>query len=303
MAMIEVEGLTRSYGPTLAVADLAFQIEAGQVVGLLGKNGAGKTTTMRMLSGTLSPSGGSARVAGFDLEKEPKKAKALIGYLPEVPPLYTDMTARGFLTFAAHLRGVKAVKQAVENTIERVGLGANAARPIHKLSKGYRQRVGIAQAIVHSPKVLLLDEPLSGLDPAQRREIRDLIADLAHGDTTVVLSTHVLPEIEVLCDRVVVLNHGRLVANDRTRDLGGGLRRVRIQVARPDPRVRAALAALEHVQTVEQDGESGYLIVATEDVREQVSAAAVQAGLLELTGHQSLEEAFLRLTDAPEETS
>jgi len=209
------------------------------------------------------------------------------------------MTARGFLTFAANLRGVKAAKQAVEDTIERVGLGTNASRPIHKLSKGYRQRVGIAQAIVHRPKVLLLDEPLSGLDPAQRREIRDLIADLAHGDTTVVLSTHVLPEIEVLCDRVVVLNHGRLVANDRIRDLGGGLRHVRIEVARPDPRVRAALAALDHVQTVEDAGHSAYLVVATEDIREQVSEVAVRAGLLEMTGHQSLEDAFLRLTDAP----
>lgn len=296
MAMIEVEGLTRSYGPTVAVSDVSFSVDAGQLVGFLGKNGAGKTTTMRVLSGSLTPTEGTARIDGLDLEKQPRKVRSLVGYLPEVPPLYPDMTARAYLRFAARLQGVTDAKGAVERTIERVGLGAYAKRPIHKLSKGYRQRVGIAQAIVHGPKVLILDEPLSGLDPAQRREIRDLVAELAEGDTTVLLSTHVLPEIEAICDRVIVLHQGRLVAQDSIAALGGR-RHTRVVVARPDPRIRAALAAVDGVEDVEDLGGGQYLVRADADVREAVARVAIEGGLLELTASDSLEDAFLRLTD------
>ena len=296
MAMIEVEGLTRTYGPTRAIDGLTFSVEAGQLVGFLGKNGAGKTTTMRILAGSLAPTDGVARIAGLDVEADPRGVKAAVGYLPEVPPLYTDMTARAYLRFAARLKGVSDVRSAVEATIERVGLNEYAGRPIAKLSKGYRQRVGIAQAIVHSPRVLILDEPLSGLDPAQRREIRDLVAELAAGETTVLLSTHVLPEIEAICDRVIVLDKGRLVAQDTIADLSQQ-RRLLVVVARPDPRVRAAIAAVAGVESVVDEGAGRYVVSAGEDVREAVAAEAVAAGLLELRPRESLEDAFLRLTD------
>lgn len=298
MAMIEVEGLTRRYGPTLAVDDLSFTVEEGQLVGFLGKNGAGKTTTMRILAGSLGASAGTAKIAGIDVEAEPRKVKELVGYLPEVPPLYTDMTARAYLRFAARLRGMREVNAAVDRTIERVGLQAYARKPIAKLSKGYRQRVGIAQAIVHDPRVLILDEPLSGLDPAQRREIRDLVGELAAGETTVLLSTHVLPEIEAVCDRVIVIDGGRLVAQEGIEALAQASRRVLVHVARPDPMVRAALAALEHVEEVLEEDPGRYVVVASEDVREAVAAVAVSAGLLELRARDSLEDAFLRLTEA-----
>jgi len=300
MAMIEVQGLTRRYGPTLAIDSLTFDVEAGQLVGFLGKNGAGKTTTMRILAGSLAASDGVARIAGHEVDAEPRAVKALVGYLPEVPPLYTDMTARAYLRYAARLKGVSDVRAAVERTIERVGLGDNARRTIGKLSKGYRQRVGIAQAIVHQPKVLILDEPLSGLDPAQRKEIRDLVAELARGETTVLLSTHVLPEIEAICDRVIVLDEGRLVAQEAIGDLAGVQRRLLVRVARPDPRLRAALAAVEHVEEVIEEEDGAYVVGASADVREAVARVAVEGGLLELRPRESLEDAFLRLTRTQE---
>lgn len=297
MAMIEAQGLTRRYGPTLAIDDLSFSVEAGQLVGFLGKNGAGKTTTMRILAGSLAASDGTATIAGLDVDRDARKVKALVGYLPEVPPLYTDMTARAYLRYAARLKGVSDANAAVERTIGRVGLGDYAGRMIGKLSKGYRQRVGIAQAIVHQPKVLILDEPLSGLDPAQRREIRDLVAELARGETTVLLSTHVLPEIEAICDRVIVLDGGRLVAQEAIADLAGIQRRLLVHVARPDPRLRAALAAVENVEDVVEESPGKYVIGASADVREAVARVAVEGGLLELRPRESLEDAFLRLTD------
>ncbi len=294
--MIEVEELTRAYGSTLAVDRVSFSVEAGELVGFLGKNGAGKTTTLRMLAGSLAPTDGAARIDGFDVDQDPRAVKARVGYLPEIPPLYLDMTARAYLRYAARLKGVQDPRAAVERAIEQVRLGENAGRLIAHLSKGYRQRVGIAQAIVHHPRVLLLDEPLSGLDPAQRREIRDLVAELAAGDTTVLLSTHVLAEIEAVCDRVLVLHQGRLVAMDALADLAGAARRVSVVVARPDPRVRAALAAVDGVVDIEEAGPGRYTVHAARDIREALAAAAVSAGLLELRGLDGLEEAFLRLT-------
>lgn len=293
--MIQVEGLTKAYGTTLAVEDLSFTVEAGELVGFLGKNGAGKTTTMRILTGSLAATEGTASIAGFDVDKSPRQVKALVGYLPEVPPLYTDMTARAYLRYAARLKGVERPREAVERAIKRVGLGDYAGRLIGHLSKGYRQRVGIAQAIVHDPKVLILDEPLSGLDPAQRREIRDLVVALAKGETTVLLSTHVLAEIEAVCDRVLVLHCGQLIAQDSIAGLAASSR-VLIHVARPDPKVRAALAAVDGVSDISEEAEGRYVVTADRDVREAVAAAAVTAGLLELRARDSLEDAFLRLT-------
>jgi ABC-2 type transport system ATP-binding protein len=303
MAMIEVAGLTKAYGATLAVDDVSFSVEAGELVGFLGKNGAGKTTTMRILTGALGATAGTARIAGLDVERSPREIKSIVGYLPEAPPLYVDMTVRAYLRYAARLKGVAQPKPAVEAAIDRVGLRPVAHRMIAHLSKGYRQRVGIAQAIVHQPKVLILDEPLSGLDPAQRREIRDLVAELARGDTTILLSTHVLAEIETVCDRVIVLNHGRVVAQDRVADLAGAVRRVVVAVSRPDPALLAALGAVDGVHTVVDQGEGRLLVSADRDAREDLATVAVAYGLLELRSADNLEDAFLRLTSAAAEDS
>lgn len=298
MAMIQVEGLSKAYGPTLAVNDVSFAVEPGELVGFLGKNGAGKTTTMRILAGSLGATEGTARIAGMDVERSARKVKALVGYLPEVPPLYPDMTARAYLRFAARIKGVDKPRDAVDRAIEQAGLGSVAGRVIAHLSKGFRQRVGIAQAIVHDPKVLILDEPLSGLDPAQRKEIRDLVAALAAGDTTILLSTHVLPEIEAICDRVIMLHEGRLVAEDTIAGLAATTRRVLVRVARPSDGVRGAIEALEGVAGVDDEGGGLWVVHTDDDVREDVARLAVGAGLLELRARDNLEDAFLRITAA-----
>ncbi len=212
--MIEVNNLTRKYGEKVAVNNISFSVEKGKIWGFLGPNGAGKTTTMRILTGYLPPTEGSAKVAGFDITKEPLKAKKHIGYLPEIPPLYNEMTVKGYISFVAELKGVsgKERKTAVGQAIEKAGLSAVAGRLIKNLSKGYRQRVGIAQAIVNNPDILILDEPTIGLDPAQIIEIRELIKSL-RGEHTVILSTHILPEVTQTCDGVVIINEGQLRAS------------------------------------------------------------------------------------------
>ncbi len=294
--MIQVEKLTKRYGATLAIDALDFEVQRGEVVGFLGPNGAGKSTTMRILTGALGATSGRALVGGIDVYEQPREVKQLVGYLPEAPPLYVDMTVRGYLRFAARLKGAHEPKVAVEQVIERVGLSSVAHRLIEHLSKGYRQRVGIAQALVHEPKVLILDEPASGLDPAQRKEIRDLVRELADGDTTVVLSTHVLPEVEAICDRVIIIRDGRIVASDQLATLGSDATAIRLTVARPDDALLPALRALEHVDEVSREAEGRYRVRASADVREQVAAAAVPFGLLELSGQQGLEEVYLQLT-------
>ncbi len=212
--MIEVNNLTRKYGEKVAVNNISFSVEKGKIWGFLGPNGAGKTTTMRILTGYLPPTEGSAKVAGFDITKEPLKAKKHIGYLPEIPPLYNEMTVKGYISFVAELKGVsgKEKKTAIGQAIEKAGLSAVAGRLIKNLSKGYRQRVGIAQAIVNNPDILILDEPTIGLDPAQIIEIRELIKSL-RGEHTVILSTHILPEVTQTCDGVVIINEGQLRAS------------------------------------------------------------------------------------------
>jgi ABC-2 type transport system ATP-binding protein len=213
--MIEATHLSKRYGDIAAVDDVSFSIERGEVVGFLGPNGAGKTTTMRMLTGFLPPTDGSARICGHDIFEDPLAARRSIGYLPEMPPLYPEMTVFSYVDYVARLKDVPRVERRgkVERAIERCGLGDVSRRVIGTLSKGFRQRVGLAQAIVHEPPVLILDEPTVGLDPLQIGEIRQLIADLAGGDGasqhTVILSTHILPEVEAICRRVVMINEGR----------------------------------------------------------------------------------------------
>src|ERR1700749_2911482 len=218
--MITVKGLTKRYGRTTAVDHISFQVEKGQIVGFLGPNGAGKTTTMRILTCFLPPSEGTAKVAGFDVLEQPLEVKKRIGYLPETPPVYQEMEVGEYLTFVGKLKGMGGASLAnrVNEVAERCSVADVRDKLIGKLSKGYRQRVGLAQAIIHNPDVLILDEPTAGLDPKQINETRDLIKSLA-GDHTIILSTHILPEVEQICEQVIIINKGKLVASDSVNNL------------------------------------------------------------------------------------
>ncbi len=213
--MIEVEHLSKLYGSTSAIADVTFSVEPGEILGFLGPNGAGKTTTMRILSGYLPATSGTAKVAGFEVHENSMAVRQRIGYLPESPPLYPDMTVEGYLSFVAQIKGVNAGDrpQRIQSALTRCNLLEKRKTIIRKLSKGFRQRVGIAQAIVHDPPVIILDEPTVGLDPRQIIEVRNLIKNLA-GDHTVILSTHILPEVSMTCSRVAIINHGQVVATN-----------------------------------------------------------------------------------------
>ncbi len=296
MPMIQVEHLTKRYGATLAIDALDFQVERGEIVGFLGPNGAGKSTTMRILAGSLGATEGRALVGGVDVFQEPRRVKQMVGYLPETPPLYTDMTVRAYLRFCAKIKHAADPKRSVEDAIHRVGLDKVAHRLIDHLSKGYRQRVGIAQALVHQPKVLILDEPASGLDPAQRVEIRHLVQELSEGDVTVILSTHVLPEVEAICKRVIIVHQGRIVAQDDVANLSGGGRSIRLKVARPAEDAAAKLAAVPDVLSVGTPAPGEFVIEASSDQRAQVAQVAVAWGLLELGSTRGLEDVFLKLT-------
>jgi len=220
MAMIEVKDLTKSYRERVAVDHLTFSVQEGEILGFLGPNGAGKSTTMKMLTGFLPPSSGSASIAGFDVFEHPLEVKRRIGYLPETPPLYQEMAVGAYLEFVATLKGVprKQVKSEVERVAQLTGTLHVLRRVLQNLSKGFRQRVGIAQALLGSPPVLILDEPTEGLDPTQRAEVRTLIKSLA-GKHTVILSTHILPEVTMTCEKVLIINQGRIVAFDRIAQL------------------------------------------------------------------------------------
>ncbi|GBF79346.1 ABC transporter ATP-binding protein [Aphanothece sacrum] len=218
--MIEVEHLSKIYGATAAIQDVDFSVESGEILGFLGPNGAGKTTTMRILSGYIPATTGTAKIAGYDVHEQSMEVRRRIGYLPETPPLYPDMTVEGFLLFVARIKGVVAGDRVsrVNWAIERCQLGEKRKVLIRKLSKGYKQRVGIAQAIVHDPPAIILDEPTVGLDPKQIIEVRNLIKSLA-GEHTIILSTHILPEVSMTCDRVAIINRGKVVATDTPNNL------------------------------------------------------------------------------------
>jgi ABC-2 type transport system ATP-binding protein len=223
--MIKVEGLSKRYARTTAVDNVSFEVKKGEIVGFLGPNGAGKTTTMRVLTCFLPPSSGSANVAGFDVVEQPMEVKKRIGYLPETPPLYPEMEVEEYLTFVAKLKGLPSadIKRRVAEVSERCAVADVSKKLISKLSKGYRQRVGLAQAIIHNPDVLILDEPTSGLDPKQILDTRSLIRSLA-GDHTIILSTHILPEVEQTCEHVIIINKGKVVATDTVHNLTNRLR-------------------------------------------------------------------------------
>jgi len=307
--MITVENLSKAYGDRRVVDGISFAVRQGEILGFLGPNGAGKTTTMRMITGFIPPTGGRAVVGGFDVLREGREARRIIGYQPENPPLYGELTVTEYLEFAARIKGVSPgdVRGRVGDVIERCGLGEVRGRLLRNLSKGYRQRAAIAQALVHRPEVLIFDEPTIGLDPLQIIEIRHLIRELA-GDHTVILSSHILPEVTMTCQRVVIINQGKLVAEDTYEGLQARVqqaRRLFVRLARGDAgEVREAFAGLEGVLHVgEEPGGEGMVhrveCALDHDVREALSALAVQRGwgLLELRSDDlSLEDVFLQLT-------
>ena len=307
--MIEVQNLTKRYGPFTAVNDVSFRVERGEILGFLGPNGAGKTTTMRVLTGYMPPTEGKTVVAGYDVQEQPIEAKRRTGYLPETPPLYPEMTVRDYLTFVSKIKGVPRGerKSRVESSMERTRIADVATRHCSKLSKGYRQRVGLAQALLHNPEVLILDEPTAGLDPKQIIETRQLIKQLA-GDHTIILSTHILPEVSQTCQRVVIINKGRVVAIDTPDNLTSKLRGsetlyVQIDALGADARSAiAAVAGVTQVSVADTRGAAMGFEVNSEsgrDVRRDLASAIVQRGwgLLELRPlRMSLEEIFLHLT-------
>ena len=308
--MIEVQHLTKRYGPTTAVDDVSFRVERGEILGFLGPNGAGKTTTMRVLTGYMPPTEGKAIVAGYDIFEQPIEAKRRIGYLPETPPLYPEMTVRDYLLFVSKIKGVpRAERRArVSDVMERTRVADMAQRHCGKLSKGYRQRVGLAQALLHNPEVLILDEPTAGLDPKQIIETRQIVKQLG-GDHTVILSTHILPEVSQTCHRVVIINKGRVVAVDTPENLTSRLRGSETMYVQVDTGAEgtveselAAVPGVTHVALADTRGTvTGYEINSQTgfDVRRDLAAVVVNRGwgLLELRPlRMSLEEIFLHLT-------
>jgi len=307
--VIEVQHLTKRYGRVTAVDDVSFRVERGEILGFLGPNGAGKTTTMRILTGYMPATEGKAIVAGFDVFDQPVEAKRRTGYLPETPPLYPDMTVLEYLRFVAKIKGVPPGErqQRVKGVMERTRIADVANRLCSKLSKGYRQRVGLAQALIHNPDVLILDEPTAGLDPKQIIETRQLIKELA-GDHTVILSTHILPEVSQTCERVVIINKGHVVAIDTPDNLTarlGGTMTMYVQVDAGNEDAGSTLGRVAGVTRVAEadrrDGVAGYEVDSEQghDVRRDLARAIVTSGwgLLEMRPmRMSLEEIFLSLT-------
>jgi len=307
--VIEVQHLTKRYGRVTAVDDVSFRVERGEILGFLGPNGAGKTTTMRILTGYMPATEGKAIVAGFDVFDQPIEAKRRTGYLPETPPLYPDMSVVEYLGFVAKIKGVppNERRQRVQQSMERTRVDDMANRLCGKLSKGYRQRVGLAQALIHNPDVLILDEPTAGLDPKQIIETRELIKDLA-GDHTVILSTHILPEVSQTCQRVVIINKGRVVAIDTPDNLIARLQGSVTMYVQLDANGADASGALGRIPGVtrvteadRRDGTIGYEVDSEHgyDVRRDLARTVISSGwgLLELRPmRMSLEEIFLSLT-------
>jgi len=301
--MVEVKNLCKDYGPTRAIDQINFSLKKGDVVGFLGPNGAGKSTTMKIITGFMAPTSGHAQIAGFDVFEDPLEVKKRIGYLPETPPVYPDMFVTDYLEFVAELKKVPSseIKKNVDLAIEKTNLNAVAKRLIGTLSKGFKQRVGIAQALVSRPEVLILDEPTVGLDPKQVLEIRDLIRELK-GDHTIILSTHILPEVQAVCDKVIIINKGRIVAEDSIANLGRlekGSSVLQIKLRRPKD-LNSVLSSQNGVLQI-----SGSLVDweiqfdGQDQVHDEILMKLVQtnSGLLEFSPKKlDLEDVFLKLT-------
>lgn len=304
--MIQVRDLTKDYGPRRAINKLNFSISKGDVVGFLGPNGAGKSTTMKIITGFMAPSHGSASVAGFDVFENPLEVKKRIGYLPETPPVYGDMYVRDYLRYVAALKQLpkEKIEKSVDLAIEKTNLGEVQKRLIQHLSKGFKQRVGIAQAIVSDPEVLILDEPTVGLDPKQVAEIRDLIKTLK-GQHTIILSTHILPEVEATCEKVIIINKGEIVAEDSIQNLSTmekGQRRLHVRLRKDVDDMKTVLKPIQEVTAVSfgaSHKEWNIDLTGGEEIVENISSLLVNKGLglVELTpAKRDLEDVFLKLT-------
>jgi ABC-2 type transport system ATP-binding protein len=315
VTMIDVQHVTKCYGKTTALNDISFSISKGEIVAFLGPNGAGKTTTMRILTGFMPPTQGTVRIAGFDCVETPWEVKKHIGYLPETPPLYLELTIKEYLTFVGRIKRVQPeqLPERMETIIAQTGLTDVRERVIGHLSRGYRQRVGLAQALLHNPPVLILDEPTTGLDPNQIIEIRDLIKNLA-GSHTIILSTHMLAEATAICQRVIIIHKGRIVAIDTPEHLGSRLRNsetLSLTVKQSDPQLLDTLHQIEGVIRVSQGTTPQTYILETQrgrDIREELTKMVVSRnlGLLELkTQPLTLEDVFRVLThsDPPGDVS
>ena len=309
--MIQVENVTKRYGTHDAVKDLSFSVERGEIVGFLGPNGAGKTTTMRILTGFLPPTEGRASVAGFDVLDQPLEVKRRIGYLPENPPVYMEMQVDDYLDFVARIKGIPSAEVAsrVDTVLDRVSIGHVRTKIIGKLSKGYRQRVGLAQALIHSPDVLILDEPTVGLDPKQIIEIRELVQSLA-GEHTIMLSTHILSEVASTCGRIIIINEGRIEASDSPANLIARLQggaSTELEIEGPPDQIEAELSQLPGVRRVIAGRTAGartFWTIEAEDapkIQAELAKAVVGAGWglygMRSAG-MSLEDVFLKLTDS-----
>jgi ABC-2 type transport system ATP-binding protein len=311
MFMIEVEGLTKDYGPRRAIYNLTFQANPGEILGFLGPNGAGKTTTMRILTGFMPPTMGTARVAGFDVVDKSLEVRKRVGYLPETVPLYPDMTVFDYLKFMADLRHIKNAEERVEDVMEIVHMEERANGYISNLSKGMRQRIGLAQALLHEPEVLILDEPTIGLDPAQIREVRTLIREIGK-QRTVLLSTHILSEAQQICDRVLIINKGEIVVEDTPERLQAGLsgvQRVSVRVQGDGDGLEKLINEISGVAkiTLKEEGAIEVETPPGKDLRPVIARNIIKAGfdLLELKNIDiSLEDIFLQLTrEEPEPPS
>jgi len=306
--MIQVKNLTKYYGKRLAVDDISFNVAKGEIVGFLGPNAAGKTTTMRIITGFLAPTRGDVSIAGYDTGKNSLEARQHIGYLPEAVPLYTDMTVRSYLDFLARIRGMdkNRIKNRIEAVVGMCRLEEYVDVIIGRLSKGFKQRVGVAQAIIHEPDVLILDEPTIGIDPIQVSQTRQLIKQLGK-EHTVLISTHILPEVSVICERVIIIHEGKIVAEDSIENLSSmisGSRRIRLEVEGPSKKVAERLRQIKGVQRISyEDSEYNVEYAAGEDPRGKIMEAIMQGGwtLLSLEAMEmSLEDIFLKLTTEEE---
>ncbi len=303
--MIQVSHLTKLYGPRAAVRDLSFEVNQGEIVGFLGPNGAGKSTTMKILTGFMPASDGKASICGYDVFEQPLEVKRNVGFLPETPPVYPEMSVYDYLEFSARLHQVPKlqVSTAVNTVIDKVALGEVRKRLIGNLSKGYRQRVGLAQSLVHNPKVLILDEPTVGLDPKQIIEIRELIKSLS-GDHTVILSSHILPEVTATCQRIIVINKGQIVAEDTLEHLTARMKKGLIYsmvVKNPSKEGLESLRKMDGISQVTAHGSKLAIEMksGTPEIRDKIIEMAVQRsmGVLEFSVEKiSLEEIFLQLT-------
>lgn len=317
--MIEVQNVTKRYGPTLAVDNISFQVEKGEIVGFLGPNAAGKTTTMRIITSFMPATDGKVTVAGYDVFEEAMEVKKRIGYLPESPPLYPEMQVTDYLKFVAALKGVakSQISKQVDRAVELTTLGEMQDRLIKKLSKGFRQRVGLAQALINEPDVLILDEPTVGLDPKQIIEVRELIKSLA-ADHTIILSTHILPEVSMTCERVVIINRGRIVAEDTVENLMSSVdsgESLVLQVDGPFDAIQEKISTVDGVRSVNLDSGASAAGTATairvdcepgKSVRREVAKTIVtnEWGLLELRPiSRTLEDVFLELTTEEQEVA